>query len=220
MTPQERSRDEFCIVTTLGERVRFDANRLVSIKSIRIPKEVREALTEITKEHKLIRELEEKKSEITKKIDSLCFSIEKTQKSLTHLSGFYTMKEVENKVYDFNFRISGSRTEGNSIWLNLQQSSDGDRYSKPDVSRYYPFVYQEYDGVCFLREDLAPKAYKEYVAKNAPQINVALKKLSDDVTQSVDVGDKYIYATTDYWVKFKNGLTIKDVDKMFEALKG
>lgn len=219
-TPNERRRDEYVLVTTLGKQVQFDANKLKSFTSTRIPKEVRVALTDVAKQHLFVKKLEKEKEELEDKISDTRKGIVNLQNSLTHLSGFYTSKEVENKAYAYNFRISGSRTEGKAVWLNFQQSNDGERYSKPDVSRQFPFIYQEYDGVCFLREELAPRAYKEYLSQNAPEINPTLKKLADEVTQEVDVGDKYIYATTNYWVKFKNGLLIEDVDKVYKAIKG
>jgi hypothetical protein len=216
-TPKETP-TEYRLVTLLGETVKFNEDRLLSIKSIRVAPEVRYALTEISKKYKQILLFEKEKGELVKKINTLASETKVAQRELTHLSGFYTMSEVENKFAEINFRISGSTTGGDTIWLDITQSSDGERYSKPDVSKRFPFVYQEYDGVCFLQEELAPKAYKDYVAKNAPNIKPALKKLADEVEQSVDVGDKYIYATTTYKLKFKDGLKIQDVDKVIKTI--
>lgn len=211
---------DFFVVNELGVQKSFKEESLVSVSSARIGKEIRAQFSLIAKKYEEIQKLEDQRKNIEKILYDTRNVVKKEQEKLTHLAGRYSAKEFDNMVYKYDFRVSASRSEGKSVYVMLQQSDRGTRYSKPDVSREFPFVYQEYDGCCFLREEHAPKAYKDYLNRNAPKIIPALAKLAEKTEQTAEVGDKYIYATTNYWIKLKNGYIKEDVDAIIDIIKG
>lgn len=212
--------DDFFVINELGKQQTFKKKELISVSSIRIGKEVRSQFAFIAKKYEEIRKLEEEKSKIESLLYSIRNQVKTEQEKLTHIAGYYSSREVDNMICEYGFRISATRKEGDSTFIMLQQSDSGTRYSKPNVSDEFPFVYQEYDGCCLLREEYAPKAYKAYLNKNAPKIIPALAKLAKNVEQSADVGDKYIYANTNYWICLKDGYTKKNIDTIIKAIKG
>lgn len=218
---QEQSDRHYHVITELGEFESFAADRLKEAKAIRISKEKRDSFTAIAKKYLELYTLQAKKKEIEKQIKTTSAKIEECQKRITHASGYYTKTEFDIKMHGLGFSITQRRCDDNGDnYVMLQQSSEGERYCKPDISKQFPFAYQEYDGVCFIDEKRAPTAYKKYIEQNAPKINPVMKKIAEKVEQDIVVGDKYIYATTGYWVHFKNGFTVETVDKIVKTMKG
>lgn len=216
--PNENN-DTYYVIDELGKQKGFRKKELQSVSSIRIGKEIRAQFAIIAKEYENLHKMEAEKKKIESAIWNTRNKLKVDQAELAHISGYYTSNEFDNKICEFGFRVSGSRKDGDSVYVMLQQSDNGTRYSKPDVSREFPFVYQEYDGCCFLREEHAPKEYKRFLEKNAPAIIPALAKMAKSVEQCAEVGDKYIYATTNYWVFLKNGYTKKNVDAIIDIMK-
>lgn len=208
--------DDYYIIDELGKLKSFHKHQLISISSIRISKELRTKFTLIAQKYTDLIKLEEEQKRIAKTISDIRIFIQKDQEELSRIAGFYSKEEFKQKIEEFDYQMVGTYQNGKSIKVMLQQSNKGERYSSPYE---FPFLYQRYDGSCILKEENAPEKYKEYLHTNAPKINMELAKLSDNVSQEISVGDKYIYAHTKYWIHLKNGFKMQDVANIINVIK-
>jgi hypothetical protein len=215
--PQYRG-DSYGLVDICGKETEFKDSELMSVKAIHIDKDIRTQLSLIAKEYECLHKLEKEREEIQTHIFKTRNEINKKIKVMTNISGFYSENEFKEKINSFGYEVVATAYEGKSMTVTLQQSSEGDRFTIPDVNHDFPFIYQEYDGRCFVNKNNAPKEYQSYLHKNSPELNVSLAQISSNVYRDVCVGDKYVYATTNYCLHLKNGYTKKDVNKIVEAI--
>jgi hypothetical protein len=203
------------LITPKGENYRISFDNIVNVTSTRIDAKTKDIMREIAICYATIESTKKTMSELYTKQYKLNNDIKQHIEQLKMSDGTYTISTVKSLFESEGYRVSSEWREGKANCITLEKSDEGERYSKNDLP--YSFIHMRYDGSVYADSD-SPSA-KAYAKRNAPAINEKLKSFSKKVSQEVSVGDKHIYAITQYDIVFKNGFKIEDVDAVVSAIK-
>lgn len=195
--------DDYYLVDELGNLTGFNKSQLVSVSPAIISEEIHSKFVLVANKYEQIQKMRKKQEELENTILETQISLKDDMRDITHLAGFYSLKEFDKKIEALGYKRVTSRREGSLIKVLLKQTNEI-KYSPHDLS-----FLQIDNGDYIVKEE--NDEYRQFLLNNAPKMNKHLAKLSNSVVQEIEIEDEHIYAVTKYLINFTNGGYAKKV---------
>jgi len=212
-------------ITREGDVIRRFEDGIVEVKSTRISPELRKAFVEALKAYKFKWSISKKIDKLTEEKDLAQKAFNETIDNIKNATGYLGWDEFISKAEDL---FSGVLKEGyihvSSLCrrsgeeaITINQSVGIEKWASPEE---YSFIYREYDGNCFIREnDEYKEALEEYRYK--VPLNSKVQSMNAEKPRIyLSLGDKgTLSINRPYTLNIKGGPTQENFEKIKNKLK-
>lgn len=205
------------MVLKLDSGIREIRNRnILNITSTRIAQDVRKVMKDVCKVWSKKSEEEARHcdmlSKLNAQLDNGYSLLMKTSGSMSSQQFGYRLHEIFAKQGMDDVLVSGWREDGKTI--KVSEDKYITKYASPEM---YSFIYREYDGSCFVKNE--DEKAKKFAKENAPAERTNLRRLSSAVEVDLSLGDKdWLCASRIYTIKLTNGYTEKSLEDIEKKL--